>query len=153
MKAELKQLNKNKQLAPPTIKMEDVRDLVNNGKAIIVNQFINALERSEGKLESSMQDMKVKYDEIKDKYEELKATNEKESQSKKNILKIVMNQIITLDYPISLTYLQDHGDMIKKQTNILFLLITMPSPGEKDHHYHMRIILLGVEETQMMKPV
>ena len=39
MKAELKQLNKNKQLASPAIKMEDVQDLINNEKAIIINQF------------------------------------------------------------------------------------------------------------------
>ena len=46
MRAELQQLNKNKQLATPTIKMEDVQDLINNRKAIIVNQFFNALVRS-----------------------------------------------------------------------------------------------------------
>ena len=39
--------------------------------------------KSEGKLESSIQDIKVKYEEIKDKCEELKAINEKEFQSKK----------------------------------------------------------------------
>ena len=51
MKAELKQLNKNKQLASPAIKMEDVQDLINNEKAIIINQFFSAMEKSEGKLE------------------------------------------------------------------------------------------------------
>ena len=87
--------------------MEDVQDLINNEKAIIINQFFNAVEKSEGKLESSIQDIKVKYGEIKDKYEELKATNERESQSKN--VSIVMNQNITIDYSVSITYLQDHG--------------------------------------------
>ena len=77
------------------------------------------MEKSEGKLESSIQGIKVKYDEIKDKCEELKATNERESQSKKFLNSNEPN--ITLDYPISITYLQDHGDMIKNQMNILVL--------------------------------
>ena len=50
-RAELKQLNKTKQLATPAIKMEDVQDLISNEKAIIINQFLNAMEKSEGKLE------------------------------------------------------------------------------------------------------
>ena len=120
--------------------MEDVQDLINNEKAIIINQFLNVIEKSESKLESSIQDIKVKYDEIKDKYEELKATNARESHSDK-----LLNSNEP-EYPTSITYLQDHGDMIKN-LNIPVLLMTMPFPGEKDHHYHMRtIILLGVEE-------
>ena len=43
MKAELKQLNKNKQLAAPIIKMDDVQDLINNVKTIIINQIFNAM--------------------------------------------------------------------------------------------------------------
>ena len=50
-RAELKQLNKTKQLATPAIKMEDLQDLISNEKAIIINQFPNAMEKSEGKLE------------------------------------------------------------------------------------------------------
>ena len=83
MKAGLKQSNKNKQLTTSTVKLEDVQDLINNEKAIIVNQFLNVIEKSESNLESSIQDIKVKYDEIKDKYEELKATNERESHNDK----------------------------------------------------------------------
>ena len=54
MKADLKQLNKNKQLTISTIKLEDVQVLINNEKAIISNQSFNVVEKSESKLESSI---------------------------------------------------------------------------------------------------
>ena len=46
-------------------------------KQSLFNQFFNAMKKSKGKLESSVQDIKVKYEEIKHKYEEPTAINEK----------------------------------------------------------------------------
>ena len=83
LKAECKQLNRNKQLATAAIKMEVVQDLISKEKAIIINPFFNAMERSDANLESYIEDIRVKYEESKDKYHKLKATNGKESQSKK----------------------------------------------------------------------
>ena len=125
--------------------MENVQDLINIEKAIIINQFFNAMEKSEGELESSIQDIKIKNDEIKDKYEELKATNERESQSKKNLYSNEPEHYPRLPNQYHLPtrswgYDQEPDEHTRSPDDNGF------SWG-KDHHYHMRIIiLLGVEE-------
>ena len=93
--------------------------------------------------------MKIKYDEIKDKYEELKATNEKESQSKKYFKN--SNE-------------PDHYPRLPNQSHLPTR--SWEYDQEPDEHtlspndnafswgnYHIRTILLGVEQIQMMKPV
>ena len=98
------------------------------------------MEKSEGKLESSIQDIKVKYEEIKDKYEEIKATNERESQSKTFLSSNEPEHYSRLSSQYHLPtrswgYYQEPDEHT-------------PSPDDnafswgKGHHYHMRIIIL-----------